>query len=74
MTEPSTETLEGWAAEAQADLWLARAAARLGISYHEYCKRSGILGPSQRRRIRRHESNNMGPMIGDGAYDDSLEH
>ena len=60
--------------ETQATLWLQRDATRQGISFHSYCKVLGLVGPSQARRIRRHESNNMTNLInGDGPYDASLE-
>lgn len=69
-----TETVDGLTLEGQADLWLMRDAQRIGEPYHLYCRRVGIIGPAQKRRIQRHESNNMTALInGDGPYDDSWE-
>lgn len=42
--------------EVGADEFLKEDAKRLGIPWHEYCYRFGVLGEAQRRRIRRHEA------------------
>lgn len=74
MADERTETVDGLTLEGQADLWLMRDAQRIGEPYHLYCRRVGIIGPAQKRRIQRHESNNFENYInGDGAYDDSWE-
>lgn len=68
-----TETVEGLTLEGQADLWLMRDAQRMGEPYHLYCRRVGIIGPAQKRRIQRHESTNFEPYINGDGYDDSWE-
>lgn len=49
--KPADSESEGETAE---DVFRA-AAEREGLTYHEWCKRNGILDPAARRRIRRHE-------------------
>jgi hypothetical protein len=60
-----TEEIElaGLSLEAQADLLLMRDAKRRGQSYVEYCYTQGLTGPAQRRRVRRHESNNFNGLL-----------
>lgn len=55
--------------EEQANLWLVRDAGRLGLTFWEYCRKFGITGEAQKRRIRRHESSNMNGILYPEAYD-----
>lgn len=40
---------------ASADELLREQAAREGLTYDEFCRKYGLMGPSQERRMRRHE-------------------
>src|SRR5438034_3908624 len=39
----------------ETERFLEDAARREGLTYHQFCQKYGIVGPSQERRIRRHE-------------------
>lgn len=67
-----TEELElaGLGLDAQADLLLMRDAEQRGQTFVEYCYQEGLLGPAQRRRIRRNESTNFnGLLYGEALVD-----
>jgi len=59
MTEELPQELSGFELEEQADLLLMRDAHEKGQDFYRYCYENGLLGPAQRRRIRRHESTNF---------------
>jgi hypothetical protein len=71
VTEQMPPPLDELDLEAQADLLLMRDAAAGGETYVKYCYRNGLLGPAQRRRIRRHESTNFEGVLYPESYDPS---
>lgn len=41
--------------DADAERFIQEAAKAEGLTYHQWCKKYGIISPAQERRIRRHE-------------------
>jgi hypothetical protein len=68
LTEEVTANLSS---EEAADLLLLKDAVAHGTPLWQYLREAGITGEAAQRRIRRHESNNMGGILYAEALDDS---